>query len=283
MCIQNFINFYCIPLNFAKQYIHGLNVSAINRKTLHSLILTSHIHTYTNPASLSTPVLGLLGQPREPLFHRTGPVHSVLFQSGETKCVDLADFFSLSASDVDFSSDCERNASQRRLPRQPRLGSIQMHSSFWTLARSAKRPPSGKIQGADCSGCIIDHPCTSVHHHSIFVFCFSGMRARFAFLFLLAATFALSVGWKRIFFDRNFVGHFYIFTFTFFFCHSWLQKHPSIINICFQVKSKPHGKHHRLHKASHFAKEKVRLSRKNPKFYFEQMISCRPLRISLFS
>lgn len=86
---------------------------------MHLLILTPHSHAYTNPAGLSTPVLGSRGRTREPLFHRTGPGHSVLFQSGETKCVDLADFFSLSASDVDFSSDCERNASQRRLPRQP--------------------------------------------------------------------------------------------------------------------------------------------------------------------
>lgn len=94
------------------------------------------------------------------------------------------------------------------------LGSIQMHSSFWTWGRSAKRPPHGKIQRVDCLECIIEHPCTLVHHHFLFVFCFSGMRACFAFLFLLATTFALSVGWKRILFDRKFVEHFYIFIFA---------------------------------------------------------------------
>lgn len=55
---------------------------------------------------------------------------------------------------------------------QEDLGSIQMHSFFWTWRWSAKftyllRPPNSKIQQVDCLEDIIEHICTSVHHHFI--------------------------------------------------------------------------------------------------------------------
>lgn len=105
---------------------------------------------------------------------------------------------------------------------QESLGSIQMQSSFWTCRWSAKftyllRPPS-KIQQVDCLEDIIEHLCTSAHHHFISLFRFSGMKACFAFLFLLATTFALSVSWN--------IFTFFIFPFkTFNICHSFLSMH----------------------------------------------------------